>query len=141
MIPYAYVQVESLPLNPNGKVDRNQLPAPDPIATARTREFVAPKTPQEQVLAQILAEVLRVERVGITDNLFELGADSLHVFQITSRAAKAGLGVTPRLLLQQRTIAGVLAEMEKEQAPVQAPAAPITPVSRQKYRLSREVIR
>ncbi|GAC1702706.1 MAG: hypothetical protein NVS9B4_08670 [Candidatus Acidiferrum sp.] len=132
MIPYAYVQLEALPLNPNGKLDRAKLSAPDPSAALRQREYIAPRTAQEQVLADILAEVLRVERVGVTDNLFELGADSLHVFQITSRAANAGLTIAPRLLLQQRTIAGVLAEMEK--APARSPSAPITPVARQKYR-------
>src|SRR4029077_5627650 len=100
MIPYAYVQLEALPLNPSGKVDRAKLPAPDTRSAARTREYVPPRTPEEKILTDILSEVLRVENVGVTDNLFELGADSLHVFQITSRAAKAGLTITPRLLLQ-----------------------------------------
>ena len=114
MVPYAYVQMEGLPLNPNGKVDRTKLPAPDPVSSAREREYVAPSTPQEKLLAGILQEVLQVDRVGVSDNLFELGADSLHVFQITSRAAKAGLAITPRLLLQRRSIAGVLAEYSSE---------------------------
>ncbi len=137
MIPYAYVPMASLPLTVNGKVDRSKLPAPDMGATARTREYVAPSTSQEKTLADILAEVLHIERVGVTDNLFELGADSLHVFQITSRAVKAGLQVTPRLLLQQRTIRSVLAEMDRAQVPVRPQAPAIVPVARQKYRVSR----
>jgi amino acid adenylation domain-containing protein len=141
MIPYAYVVMESLPLTVNGKVDRDKLPAPDLGASSKTREYVAPSTPQETILVDILKEVLRLERVGITDNLFELGADSLHVFQITSRAAKAGVAVTPRLLLQQRTIAGVLAEMSKSPAEAQPQAPAITPVARDKYRVTREVSR
>jgi aryl carrier-like protein len=141
MIPYAYVVMESLPLTVNGKVDRDKLPAPGLGASSKTREYVAPSTPQETILVDILKEVLRLERVGITDNLFELGADSLHVFQITSRAAKAGVAVTPRLLLQQRTIAGVLAEMSKSPAEAQPQAPAITPVARDKYRVTREVSR
>jgi len=141
IVPYAYVQVESLPLNPNGKVDRAKLPAPDPLALVRARDYVAPSNVQEQILAGILAEVLKVERVGITDNLFELGADSLHVFQITSRAAKAGVAVTPRLLLQQRTIAGVLAEMSRSPTEVRPQAPAITPVARDRYRVTREINR
>jgi aryl carrier-like protein len=127
----------SLPLTVNSKVDRSKLPAPDLGATARTREYVAPSTSQEKTLADILAEVLHIERVGVTDNLFELGADSLHVFQITSRAVKAGLQVTPRLLLQQRTIRSVLAEMDRAQVPVRPQAPAIVPVARQKYKVSR----
>ena len=139
MIPYAYVQIDALPLNASGKVDRAKLPAPDPGSAARTREYVAPRTPEEKILTDILSEVLRVERVGVTDNLFELGADSLHVFQITSRAAKAGMAVSPRLLLQQRTVAAVLAEMARTSGAIGAPVSAIKPVARGKYRLVREV--
>jgi amino acid adenylation domain-containing protein len=141
MVPFAYVPMESLPLTVNGKVDREKLPAPDPGASAKARDYVAPSTPQETILVDILKEVLRLERVGVTDNLFELGADSLHVFQITSRAARAGVPVTPRLLLQQRTIAAALAEMNKSPIEVRPQAPAITPVARDKYRVRREVSR
>ena len=138
MVPYAYVQLSALPLTLNGKVDRDKLPAPDLSASIRNREYVAPRTPEETALAAILAEVLKLERVGVTDNLFELGADSLHVFQITSRAAKQGLGVTPRMLLQQRTIAGVVSEMGESKTPVRAPVPAITRVERKKFRVTRD---
>jgi len=138
MVPYAYVQLSALPLTLNGKVDRDKLPAPDLSASIRNREYVAPRTPEETALARILAEVLKLERVGVTDNLFELGADSLHVFQITSRAAKQGLGVTPRMLLQQRTIAGVVSEMGESKTPARAPAPEITRVERKKFRVARD---
>ena len=137
MIPYACVTMEALPLTVNGKIDRAKLPAPDMGAAIRTRKYVAPSTDQEKILAGILAEVLHLDRVGITDNLFELGADSLHVFQITSRAVKAGLPVTPRLLLQQRTISSVLSEMDKAQVKPRPQAPAIVPVVRQKYRITR----
>lgn len=141
MVPFAYVSLELLPLTVNGKVDRDKLPAPDLSASAKARDYVAPSTPQETILVDILKEVLRLERVGVTDNLFELGADSLHVFQITSRAAKAGVPITPRLLLQQRTIASALAEMGKSPSEVRPALPAITPVARDKYRVTREVSR
>jgi amino acid adenylation domain-containing protein len=139
MIPYTYVRLEALPLGPSGKVDRAKLPAPNPASAAKTREYVAPRTREEKILTDILAEVLRLERVGVTDNLFELGADSLHVFQITSRAAKAGLTIGPKLLLEQRTIAGVIEGLANSGTPTPAASTAIKPVARDKYRLIREV--
>ena len=136
MIPFAYVDIEAVPLTANGKVDRARLPAPEIGAASQARSYVAPRTPQEKLLADIFAEVLRVKQVGVTDNLFELGADSLHVFQITSRATQAGLAVTPKLVLQQRTIAGILSDIPVSvaAATVSTPNA-IARVDRKKYRV------
>jgi aryl carrier-like protein len=139
MIPNACVSIDAMPLTINGKLDQKNLPAPESTSAVQTRVYVAAKTPQEQTLAQIISEVLRVERVGVTDNLFELGADSLHVFQITSRAAKAGLQVTPKSVLQQRTIGGIVAELTISQGSAQAQI--ITRVERQTYRVKREASR
>jgi acyl carrier protein len=83
MLPAHFVFLESLPLNPNGKVDRKALPAPD--ITRSEKGYVAPRTPTEQTLAQIWAEVLHLERVGIHDNFFELGGHSLLVTQLISK--------------------------------------------------------
>lgn len=138
MIPHACVAIDAVPLTINGKVDQSRLPTPDPDVASQGREYVAPTTSQEQSLAKIVCEILKLDVVGTTDNLFELGADSLHVFQITSRAAKAGLPITPKLVLQQRTIAGVLAELDRDQ-PVASHV--ITPVERGMYRVRREVSR
>lgn len=136
MIPFAYVDIEAIPLTANGKVDRARLPAPEIGAVSQARTHIAPRTPQEKLLAEIFAEVLRVKQVGVTDNLFELGADSLHVFQITSRATQAGLAVTPKLVLQQRTIAGILGDIPVSAASA-TPSAPntIARVDRKKYRV------
>lgn len=136
MIPSAYVAMDALPLTVNGKLDRSRLPVPEVDLVSRARDFVAPRTTQEKQLCEILAGVLRVKQVGVTDNLFELGADLLHVFQITSRAQKAGLAITPKLVLQQRTIAGILKALADTPATVRPPVAAITRVERQKYRLS-----
>ena len=96
---------------------------------------VAPRTSQEDTLAKIWAEVLHLDRVGIEDNIFELGADSLHVFQIAARANQAGIDVKPRQILQYRNIAAVMADLA-----VNGPtskAAPLIPVSRAKYRITQ----
>ena len=105
---------------------------------SRSREFVAPRTPEEAQLAQIWAQVLRLDRVGATDSLFELGADSLHVFQITARANQAGLKVTPKLVLQHRTISAIIAAMAADGNRVEKPAGPaLIAVPRDKYRVRR----
>jgi amino acid adenylation domain-containing protein len=89
MVPAAFVYLESLPLTPNGKVDRRALPVPEGGRPDLAQEYVAPRTPTEEVLAGIWAEVLRVERVGIYDNFFELGGHSLIATQAVARTTKA----------------------------------------------------
>jgi amino acid adenylation domain-containing protein len=95
MIPSAYVQLESLPLTSNGKLDRKALPAPELEAFA-TKVYEAPQGETETTLASIWQELLRVERVGRHDNFFELGGHSLTVVQLLSRIQNYS-GVAPRL--------------------------------------------
>ncbi|MFN6478153.1 non-ribosomal peptide synthetase [Nostoc sp. DedQUE07] len=104
MVPHAFVMLESLPLLPNGKVNRRALPAPDSRGELEV-SFVAPRNQIEEILAQIWAEVLRVERVGIHDNFFELGGDSILSIQIISRAKQAGLQLSLKQLFAHQTIA------------------------------------
>jgi acyl carrier protein len=139
MIPHVCVAIDAMPLTVNGKVDQKKLPTPDFGFALQSRDYVAPATPQEQSLAKIVCEILKLDKIGVTDNLFELGADSLHVFQITSRAVKAGLSITPKQVLQRRTIGGVLAELGQDQ-PV-AHSQMITPLERNMYRVKRDVAR
>jgi amino acid adenylation domain-containing protein len=140
MVPSAFVPLGSFPLTANAKIDRRALPAPDWAHPAVGAEnFVAPRTSEEQTMAAIWAEVLHLEKVGIEDNIFELGADSLHVFQIAARANQAGIDVKPRQILQYRQIAAVLAAVAADMS-AKGPAAksaPLTPVSRAKYRISQ----
>jgi amino acid adenylation domain-containing protein/non-ribosomal peptide synthase protein (TIGR01720 family) len=84
MLPAAFVAVDHLPLTANGKVDRRALPAPDGASEAQ-REYVAPSTPIEVQLAEVCAEVLERERVGMRDNFFELGGHSLLATQLVAR--------------------------------------------------------
>ncbi|MBD2521400.1 non-ribosomal peptide synthase/polyketide synthase [Nostoc sp. FACHB-133] len=84
MIPSAIVILESFPLTPNGKVDRRALPKPE-LDTALLEKYVAPRTPVEEMLALLWAQVLKVEQVGIYDNFFELGGHSLLATQLVSR--------------------------------------------------------
>jgi amino acid adenylation domain-containing protein/non-ribosomal peptide synthase protein (TIGR01720 family) len=104
MVPTAIMLLETLPLTPNGKVDRRALPAPD---MARQEGQIAPRTPVEELLAQIWAQVLGVEVVGIHDNFFELGGDSILSIQIVARANQAGVSLSAKQLFQHQTIASL----------------------------------
>ena len=89
MVPAAFVQLDGLPLTQNGKVDRRALPTPDQSRPDLDTGFVAPRTPMEKQLADIWADLLGLDRVGIYDNFFELGGHSLLATQLRSRLAAA----------------------------------------------------
>jgi amino acid adenylation domain-containing protein len=85
MLPGAYVVLPDLPVTPNGKIDRRALPAPE--APQSTEEYVAPRNPLETEVAQIWAELLGVDQVGLRDDFFALGGHSLIAMQLVSRIA------------------------------------------------------
>ena len=135
MIPAAFVEMSALPRTPNGKVDRNALPAPEGQRPEQDRAFVAPRTPTEEVLAGIWAEVLRLDRVGVLDNFFELGGDSILTIQIINKVERAGLRLSMRQMFQHQTVAALATVAiastgsAEEQGPVSGPVA-LTPIQR-----------
>lgn len=131
MVPQAFVTLKVLPLTPNGKVDRKALPKPEQIESERA--LVSPFTSVEKTLAEIWEGVLGVERIGIHDNFFERGGDSILSIQIITRANRAGLRLTPKQLFEHPTIAE-LATVAATHAPVEIEqglvtgSLPLTPI-------------
>ncbi|WP_338091300.1 condensation domain-containing protein [Planosporangium flavigriseum] len=133
LVPQAFVVLDALPISANGKLDRRALPAPDPAATAGDSGYVAPRTGTERAIAEIWADVLGLERVGVADNFFELGADSILTIQVVARARQAGLGLTTKDLFMYQTIeslaprVALATPVSAQEEPVAGPA-PLTPI-------------
>ncbi|MFP2935043.1 phosphopantetheine-binding protein, partial [Pyxidicoccus sp. 3LG] len=85
MVPSALVRLDAMPLTANAKVDRKALPVPDAARTLAADSYVAPRNATEETLAAVWAQVLRVPRVGIHDNFFQLGGDSIISLQLIAR--------------------------------------------------------
>ncbi|MFI8436021.1 amino acid adenylation domain-containing protein [Streptomyces sp. NPDC079020] len=123
MVPAAVVVLGALPLTPNGKLDRAALPAPALPGGGRE-----PGTERERLLCAVLAEVLDVERVGVDDDFFALGGDSITAITVSSRLRAAGLGLRPRDLLARRTFAALAASaelLEDVTGPADDPTGPV----------------
>jgi acyl carrier protein len=125
MVPSHFIALERLPLTPNGKLARQDLPLPEGAAARESsREYVEPRTETEKALAEIWAEVLGVERVGVNDNFFDLGGHSLLATQVISRLRNALQVALPlRTLFIANTVAA-LAEAAEQQRLAQSSAAP-----------------
>ncbi|MBV9792198.1 MAG: amino acid adenylation domain-containing protein [Chloroflexi bacterium] len=132
MVPTAFVFLDRLPVTPSGKINRRALPAPDQLRPELADAFIAPRTPIEEMLAQIWAEVLRVDRVGAHDSFFELGGHSLMATQVISRVREVCQVELPlRALFEAPTVAGLAERVAN--AGLESPdlaAPPIVPVSR-----------
>jgi acyl-coenzyme A synthetase/AMP-(fatty) acid ligase len=112
MVPAAYVRLEQLPLTPNGKVDRKALPAPEGDAYG-AHGYEEPAGETERMLAEIWAELLKLERVGRHDNFFELGGNSLLVVRVIARMRQAGWLVDPRTLFTMPVLAELAAAVDR----------------------------
>jgi len=132
MVPVAWVEMERLPLSPNGKVDRKQLLAPDYSRPELGHEYRGARTPAEEVMGGIWAEVLKLDQVGVADDFFELGGHSLLATQVVSRIRQAFQVELPlRALFEAPTVSGLaerVDQLQRQQQGVQTP--PLERVSR-----------
>lgn len=131
MVPAAFVALPELPRNPNGKLDREALPAPGPPSRGGD---AGPRTAAEELLAGLVGEVLGVEEVGIADDFFSLGGDSISSIVLVGRARREGLEITPRAVFEQRTVARLarvarpVGAPEPEHPDAELGRVPITPI-------------
>jgi amino acid adenylation domain-containing protein len=138
MVPSHFVALDALPQTPNGKIDRAALPAPSSVNGGRDRTGTVPRNPRERVLADICADVLKVQFVSAGDDLFELGMNSLQMFQIMARAKDAGVRMTHRQIWMGRSVAAISEELDQsERVPPRADAPQLAPVMRDRYRVPR----
>ena len=108
LVPTSIVTMAELPVTANGKLDRAALPAPDGLAEPE-RPYVEPRTETETLLAKLWAETLRLDRVGVDDDFFDLGGNSLAVVRVAARACDLGLPVAVADLLEHPTVASLAA--------------------------------
>ncbi|MDZ8052910.1 MAG: non-ribosomal peptide synthetase [Aulosira sp. ZfuCHP01] len=110
MVPSAFVLLEAMPLTANGKVDRHKLPAPSRERPQLEQAYISPQTDLERQLADILCELLKIDRVGIDDNFFDLGATSMSILQVAARVQQEiSIELSAVKLFQYSTI-GALAK-------------------------------
>ncbi|MCB1034805.1 MAG: non-ribosomal peptide synthetase, partial [Acidobacteria bacterium] len=134
MVPSLFVELSELPLTATGKVDRRSLPAPEGEAVPRG-DAQAPRSEAERILTEIWSKVLAVPEVGVEDDFFSLGGDSILSIQITSRAQEAGLSISPRLIFEHPTVAqlALVAEAAGEATAPQEElfgAVPLVPIQK-----------
>jgi len=123
MIPTRFQRLDALPQTANGKLDRRALPPLDqPGPAVAATELVAPDGDLEQLLAEIWQGVLGIERIGVTQDLFQLGADSLSIFRIAARMLDKGLGIEARHLMQHPTVRAAAAFHQSREATPTGPS-------------------
>ena len=111
MIPTFFVHLDRLPLTSNGKLDRKSLPAPE---VSQQESYQAPRTPEERLLCDVWSEVLGVGQIGIRDNFFAIGGDSIKSIQISSRVRKLGYSLTIQDLFTSQYIEELAPRMTQE---------------------------
>lgn len=133
MLPSAFIKMTELPYLPSGKIDRRALPEPEESQMELKTKYVAPRTDKEKILARIWQDLLGVKQIGLDDNFFDLGGDSIVSIQAIARAKQEGLQITPVQIFQHQTI-GQLAAVTTEAELISAEqglvsgVVPLTPI-------------
>jgi amino acid adenylation domain-containing protein/non-ribosomal peptide synthase protein (TIGR01720 family) len=132
MIPAYFVKLDALPINTNGKIDRKALPEPDEIALVDRSKYETPRNEIEEKLTGIWEEVLGLERIGINDNFFLIGGDSIKAIQIIAKLRKTGYRIEMKDIFQRRRISELAPQVRKlKRTPHQAVipgTVPLTPI-------------
>jgi non-ribosomal peptide synthase protein (TIGR01720 family) len=133
MVPGFFIQIDELPLTENGKIDRTALPAPREQRPQLEQAYCAPRTDLEESLTQIWCDALGIKRIGIYDNYFDLGGDSIVAIQMVGRANAAGILLAPNELFLHQTIAELAAvarvvNKPVSQQPMEPGPVPLTPI-------------
>ncbi|HVG19449.1 MAG TPA: amino acid adenylation domain-containing protein, partial [Blastocatellia bacterium] len=121
MMPAAIIPIESLPLNANAKLDRQALPSPDQVLLEVDAEAAFPRNALEEKLAGIFAQAVGLERVGLDDNFFDLGGDSIRSIQVRAQALKQGFNLSIQQLFERptvRSLARALVSAEPDLSPL-----------------------
>ncbi|HEX7182946.1 MAG TPA: amino acid adenylation domain-containing protein [Thermoanaerobaculia bacterium] len=132
MVPAAFLSLDALPLTPSGKLDRKALPDPDSARPDLEVSYVAPRDEVEQVLADAWSAVLGVERIGVHDNFFSLGGDSIRSIGALAQIREKGLDLSLQQLFQHPTIAELAAQVRpapRDEDSAAGPAAPFSLIS------------
>jgi natural product biosynthesis luciferase-like monooxygenase protein/amino acid adenylation domain-containing protein len=129
MVPDHWLILENLPLSSNGKIDRRALPLPNPELN-RSVDYVAPDNPTQEAIAAIFGQVLKLEKVGIDDNFFEIGGNSLQATQVISRLRESlSLELPLRRLFERPTVADLALVVTEIQTTLQKLQTPIDHLS------------
>ena len=132
MVPRAILILEEMPVTASGKIDRKRLPSVKDVGAGEEREYVAARTPAEEILAGIFEEVLKLDRIGIRDNFFELGGHSLLATQVVSRVRKVfGVEIGVRSVFEEPRAEGLARRVEEAMRSGEMGAPPLVRVSRE----------
>ena len=113
MVPSAFVRLDGMPLTPNGKLDKRRLPIPDALGLDLPSEYVPPRTPAEETMADIWARVLGRERVGVESDFFTIGGHSLLAMRVVSQVREAfRISLPVRTLFEAPTVASLVERIE-----------------------------
>lgn len=130
MVPEVFIELDDFPLTANGKIDRSKLPDPRTHRLPTGRDYVAPEHAEDVALARIWQEVLQVERVGLDDDYFALGGDSIRAIRVLAMTKKAGLSLSLRDIFEHSRLRdlGDVVRAASQKAPVtEADATPKAP--------------